>query len=402
MDSGGASGRDVEALRVPLRDAATPDVSTPRLAKALIDREAAAAGFSVVGSASLADLGREAGERFLAFLDLGRHGDMDWLEAKADRRRHPNAMWSDARSAIVLGLSYAPDDDPLRFLDQGSRGNISVYASRRDYHDVVKPRLKRVARALQTASGGDVKVFVDTAPLLEKPLAAFAGLGWQGKHTNLVSRDHGSWLYLGVILTTAEIAPDNAEIEHCGSCRRCLDACPTNAFPAPFQLDARRCISYLTIEHKGPIPREFRTAIGNRIYGCDDCLAACPWNKFATAARDQQLAIRPETVGPPLADLLLLDDTAFRQRFAGTPIRRTGLARFLRNTLIAAGNSGDPTLVPLVEPLLTHDEPLVRGAVVWAISQLVSADRMAALAASMRTRETDAAVREEWSEAISP
>ena len=402
MESGGASGRDVGAMLAPSRDAGSPDTSTPLIAKALIDREAAAAGFSVVGSASLTALGREAGERFRAFLELGRHGDMDWLEAKADRRRHPNDMWADARSAILLGLSYAPEDDPLRFLDERSRASISVYATRRDYHDVVKPRLKRVARALQAASGGDVKVFVDTAPLMEKPLAALAGLGWQGKHTNLVSRDHGSWLYLGVILTTADITPDSAEVDHCGSCRRCLDACPTNAFPAPYQLDARRCISYLTIEHKGPIPREFRTAIGNRIYGCDDCLAVCPWNKFAAAARDQQLAIRPEAVGPPLADLLRLDDTAFRQRFAGTPIKRAGLARFLRNALIAAGNSGDAMLVPVIEPLLAHDEPLVRGAAVWALSQLLPPHWLAALAATTRDRESNATVREEWNEALMP
>jgi epoxyqueuosine reductase len=395
MESGGASGGDVRA-----RPAAPHDATAFLLPASLIAREAATAGFTVVGSASIADVGHQVGERLRAFLDLGRHGDMDWLETKADRRRHPNAMWAEARSAIVLGLSYAPDDDPLRFLSQPERASISVYAQRRDYHDVVKPRLKRVARALQAASGGDVKVFVDTAPLMEKPLAALAGLGWQGKHTNLVSRDHGSWLYLGVILTTAEIAPDGAEAEHCGNCRRCLDVCPTNAFPAPYQLDARRCISYLTIEHKGPIPREFRSAIGNRIYGCDDCLAVCPWNKFATAARDQQLAIRPETVGPPLADLLRLDDTTFRQRFAGTPIRRAGLARFLRNTLIAAGNSGDAALVPLVETLLEHDEPLVRGAAVWALSQLIPMDRLTALATSARDRETDPTVRDEWNEAL--
>jgi epoxyqueuosine reductase len=400
MESGGASGGDVREKPVAPPAVAEPDATTPQIPSALITREAAAAGFTVVGSASLADLGDTAGSRLRCFLDLGRHGDMDWLEAKADRRQHPTAMWAEARSAIVLGLSYAPDDDPLRFLAQPALASISVYATRRDYHDVVKPRLKRVARALQAASGGDVKVFVDTAPLMEKPLAALAGIGWQGKHTNLVSRDHGSWLYLGVILTTAEIVPDRAEADHCGSCQRCLDVCPTNAFPAPYQLDARRCISYLTIEHKGPIPREFRPAIGNRIYGCDDCLAVCPWNKFAAAARDQQLAIRPETVGPPLADLLRLDDAMFRQRFAGTPIRRAGLARFLRNTLIAAGNSGDATLVPLVERLLAHDEPLVRGSAVWALSQLVSAERMAALAASARDEEADAAVRDEWAEAL--
>ncbi len=381
------------------RPAALPDAASV-IPASLITREAAAAGFSVVGSARLADFGDDAGRRFTAFLANGRHGDMDWLEAKADRRRHPNAMWPEARSAIVLGLSYAPEEDPLRFLYTPERATISVYASRRDYHDVVKPRLKRVARALQAASGGDVKVFVDTAPLMEKPLAALAGIGWQGKHTNLVSRTHGSWLYLGVILTTAEIAPDARETTHCGSCRRCLDACPTNAFPAPYQLDARRCISYLTIEHKGPIPREFRTAIGNRIYGCDDCLAACPWNKFAAAAHDLQLAIRPETQGPSLDELLTLDDATFRTRFAGTPIKRAGLARFLRNVLIAAGNSGDAALVPRVEALLAHESHLVRGAAVWALSQLVARDRIAQLAAALQSGETDPDVRDEWREAL--
>ncbi len=389
-------GSDSEVL---VRPAALPDAATRIIPAALIAREAAAAGFSVVGSARLADFDDEAGRRFAAFLADGRHGDMDWLEAKADRRRHPTAMWPEARSAIVLGLSYAPEEDPLRFLGRRDRATISVYASRRDYHDVVKPRLKRVARALQAASGGDVKVFVDTAPLMEKPLAALAGLGWQGKHTNLVSREHGSWLYLGVILTTADVAPDAAEATHCGSCRRCLDVCPTDAFPAPYQLDARRCISYLTIEHKGPIPRDLRSAIGNRIYGCDDCLAACPWNKFAAAARDQQLAIRPETQGPPLAELLTLDDAAFRARFAGTPIKRAGLARFLRNVLIAAGNSDDPKLLPGVEALLGHEQPLVRGAAVWALSQLAGRERMTALAAA-HDHETDPAVREEWQQAL--
>jgi epoxyqueuosine reductase len=393
-----ASAVNVQTKHAPTSDA-VPSADSPLLSRALIKREADAAGFSVVGSTRIADFDNRAGTRFLEFLAAGRHGDMDWLEAKADRRRHPNAMWQDARSAIVLGLSYAPEQDPLRFLDQHDRATISVYASRRDYHDIVKPRLKRVARALQAASGGDVKVFVDTAPLMEKPLAALAGIGWQGKHTNLVSREHGSWLYLGVILTTADIVADAAETTHCGSCRRCLDACPTAAFPAPYQLDARRCISYLTIEHKGPIPHEFRAAIGNRIYGCDDCLAACPWNKFAAAAHDLQLAIRPETQGARLADLLQLDDTAFRQRFAGTPIKRAGLARFLRNVLIATGNSGDPAFVPLVEPLLTHEQPLVRGAAVWALSRLVPRERIAALAHA-RTSEDNEDVQAEWNEAL--
>jgi epoxyqueuosine reductase len=368
-------------------------------ARSLIAREAAAAGFSAVRIARVGDLGGEPGRRFLAFIADGQHGDMDWLEAKAERRQHPNAMWPDARTAVVLGLSYAPDEDPLRFLDQRDRASISVYAARRDYHDVVKPRLKRVARALQTATGEDVKVFVDTAPLMEKPLASLAGLGWQGKHTNLVSREHGSWLYLGIILTRAEIAPDEAERDHCGRCRRCLDICPTAAFPAPYQLDARRCISYLTIEHKGPIPHEFREAIGNRIFGCDDCLAVCPWNKFAQASHDQQLAIRPETQGPSIADLLALDDAAFRQRFSGTPIRRAGHARFLRNVLIAAGNSADTSLVPRIEALLKHEASIVRGAAVWALSRLSSTAHVAALA-EIHAQESDETVREEWTMAL--
>jgi len=367
--------------------------------RATVAREAAAAGFSAVRIARIADLGMEPGQYFLKFIANGRHGDMDWLEAKAERRRHPTAMWAEARSAIVLGLSYAPDEDPLRFLKERDRASISVYAARRDYHDVVKPRLKRVARAVQIATGADVKVFVDTAPLMEKPLAALAGLGWQGKHTNLVSREHGSWLYLGIILSAADIEPDEAEGTRCGSCRRCLDACPTAAFPAPYQLDARRCISYLTIEHKGPIPLEFRKAIGNRIFGCDDCLAVCPWNKFAQAAHDQQMAIRPETQGPRIADLLALDDEAFRQRFAGTPIKRSGLARFLRNVLIAAGNSADTSLVSSIEPLLAHEAAIVRGAAVWALAQLASRDHVRALAEA-HARESDEDVREEWAAAL--
>ena len=370
-------------------------VATTLDTRALIAREAAAAGFSAVRIARVDDLGAEPGQRFLAFIADGQHGDMDWLETKADRRRHPNAMWPDARTAIVLGLSYAPDEDPLRFLAERNHASISVYAARRDYHDVVKPRLKRVARALQAATGEDVKVFVDTAPLMEKPLAALAGLGWQGKHTNLVSREHGSWLYLGIILTRAEIAPDEPERDHCGRCRRCLDICPTAAFTGPYRLDARRCISYLTIEHKGPIPHEFRTAVGNRIFGCDDCLAVCPWNKFAEAARDQQIAIRPETQGPRLADLLALDDDAFRKRFAGTPIRRAGLARFLRNVLIAAGNSEDATLVPRIEALLSHEASVVRGAAVWALSRLVPRSALEKLAKA-HAHEADEAVRDEW------
>jgi len=380
-------------------DGAIRPGDSPRDIRAVIAREAAAAGFSAVRIARVADLGSQPGQHFLKFIADGHHGDMDWLEAKAERRRHPNAMWPEARSAIVLGLSYAPDEDPLRFLDDGDRASISVYAARRDYHDVVKPRLKRVARAVQIATSADVKVFVDTAPLMEKPLAALSGLGWQGKHTNLVSREHGSWLYLGIILTRAEITPDEAEGDHCGRCRRCLDICPTAAFPAPYQLDARRCISYLTIEHKGPIPYEFRAAIGNRIFGCDDCLAVCPWNKFAQAAHDQQMAIRPETQGPQLAELLALDDEDFRKLFAGTPIRRAGHARFMRNVLIAAGNSADAGLVPLITALLAHEAPVVRGAAVWALSRLASREHVQQVA-DAHVHENDEDVREEWAVAL--
>ncbi len=284
----------------------------------------------------------------------------------------------------------------MAVLEERWRGAISVYAQGRDYHDIVKPRLKQVARALVDKTGAAVKVFVDTAPLMEKPLAQQAGLGWQGRHTNLVSRAHGSWLFLGAILTTAAITPDDPGDDHCGSCRRCLDICPTAAFPAPYQLDARRCISYLTIEHKGPIPSEFRPLMGNRIYGCDDCLAVCPWNKFAASARETRLKARPETDNPPLGELLMLDDAAFRQRFAGTPVKRTGRNRFLRNVLIAAGNSGDSSLRNRIAPHLDDASPLVRGAAVWALGRLVNRTELADMAQRARTTESDADVQLEW------
>ena len=365
--------------------------------RSLIERECRAAGFDVAGIARVADLAPDIAERLAAFVADGRHGDMDWFATTAERRRHPQAMWPEARTAILLGLSYAPATDPLAMLEQKNRGAISVYAQGRDYHDVIKPRLKRIAGALQRVSGADVKVFVDTAPLMEKPLAALAGIGWQGKHTNLVSREHGSWLFLGAMLTTADIAPDRPEHDHCGSCQRCLDICPTAAFPAPYQLDARRCISYLTIEHKGPIARELRPLMGNRIYGCDDCLAVCPWNKFAEAGREAQLAARAETDNPPLAELLALDDAAFRKRFAGTPIKRTGRDRFVRNAAIAAGNSGEPSLSARLVPLLEDGSPLVRGAAIWALARLVSHDDLKSHAAKHRSSESDPCVLEEWS-----
>jgi epoxyqueuosine reductase len=364
--------------------------------KHLVLAEARAAGFAVARVAAPSTIGAEAAERLAAFLRDGRHGEMGWMATTAARRGHPLALWPEARSVVMLGMSYAPEEDPLAMLAECSRGAISCYAQSRDYHDVVKAGLKRVAEALARASGAEVKVFVDTAPLMEKPLAQAAGLGWQGKHTNLVSREHGSWLFLGAILTTAEMEPDAPETDHCGSCRRCLDVCPTNAFPAPYQLDARRCISYLTIEHKGHIAPDFRKAMGNRVFGCDDCLAVCPWNKFAATARETRLAVREAARSPPLAELLALDDAAFRARFAGTPVKRTGRDRVVRNALIAAGNSGDLSLLPAVERLIGDASPLVRAMAVWALGRLADAEAWAAARNRSIVRETDAAVRAEW------
>ena len=336
----------------------------------------------------------DAKARLERFLADGAHGDMMWLEANAERRGDPRVLWPQARSIIMLGMNYGPDSDPLAILKERTRGAISVYArSHNDYHDVVKQRLKALARWLIAQAGGDVKVFVDTAAVMEKPLAASAGVGWQGKHTNLVSREVGSWLFLGAIFTTLELPADEAETDHCGTCRACLDICPTAAFPEPYRLDARRCISYLTIEHKGPIPHEFRALMGNRIYGCDDCLAVCPWNKFAQAGHEAKLAAREALRAPPLAELAALDDAQFRARFAKTAIKRTGRDRFIRNVMIAIGNSGDASLAPHAEQLLGDDSPLVRGAAVWALGRLDRA-RLAALANTRR--EADPGVREEW------
>jgi epoxyqueuosine reductase len=338
-----------------------------------------------------------AGERLAEFLREGRHGDMDWMAAHESRRTDPRALWQPVRSILMLGMSYAPGHDPLAALADRRRGAISVYAQGKDYHDVIKGRLKQLARLL-TDAGADARVFVDTAPLMEKPLAAAAGIGWQGRHTNLVSREHGSWLFLGAILTSAALPADPPEADHCGSCRRCLDICPTAAFPAPYQLDARRCIAYLTIEHKGHIAAEFRAAIGNRVFGCDDCLAVCPWNKFATTAREARLAARPEADNPPLADLLVLDDAAFRRRFAGTPVKRPGRDRFIRNCLIAAGNSRDRSLLPQVERLARDTSPLVRAMAAWALLRLADPARREALRTLYLARESDSDVRHEWLE----
>jgi len=328
------------------------------------------------------------------------------MAANATRRANPRELWPQVRSVIMLGMNYAPASDPLAMPRNPSAGNISVYARNRDYHDLIKGKLKQLASWLVAQARRDglidahVKVFVDTAPVMEKPLAAAAGIGWQGKHTNLVSREFGSWLFLGSIFTTLDLKSDAPEQDHCGSCRACLDICPTQAFPAPYQLDARRCISYLTIEHRGQIPREFRAAIGNRIYGCDDCLAVCPWNKFAATAREAKLQARDDLVAPSLAMLASLDDASFRAFFSGSPIKRVGHARFLRNVLVAIGNSGDRELAPVAQEKLTHDSPLVRCMAVWALARLLAEEALRDLAQAHLGNEPDASVRAEWQEEL--
>jgi epoxyqueuosine reductase len=341
----------------------------------------------------------EAKARLEQFLADGAHGDMIWMETSAGRRADPRTLWPEVRSVIMLGLNYGPEQDPLAILQRRDRGTVSVYAQGDDYHEIVKPRLKALAGWLVEQAGGDVKVFVDTAAVMEKPLAAAAGLGWQGKHTNLVSREFGSWLFLGAIFTTLDLPPDRPDTDHCGSCRSCLDVCPTAAFPAPYRLDARRCISYLTIEHKGPIPRELRPLMGNRIYGCDDCLAVCPWNKFAQAGREAKLAAREALRAPKLAELARLDDAAFRARFSKTAVKRTGRNRFVRNVLIAIGNSGERALASEAERLLSDASPLVRGAAVWALGRLAPG-RLAAIAPERSGCDRDASVQEEWAAAL--
>jgi epoxyqueuosine reductase len=372
---------------------------TPADLKAALSDEARTLGFDCVGIADPAAIG-EAGNHFLSFVEAGGHGDMDWLAARPERRADPRVLWPEVRSIIMLGVNYGPAENPLAILQQRSRGAISVYAQGDDYHDLIKKRLKALARWLVATSGGEVKVFVDTAAVMEKPLAQAAGVGWQGKHTNLVSRDYGSWLFLGAIFTTLDLPRDEADTDHCGSCRACLDICPTAAFPAPYKLDARRCISYLTIESKGPIPREFRKAVGNRIYGCDDCLAACPWNKFAQTGREIKLAAREELRAPALADLVRLDDAGFRALFAKSPLKRTGRDRFVRNVLIAIGNSEDASLADAAKRLLGDESALVRGAAVWALSQLMGRAEFELLAADESLREADDSVRAEWADAV--
>ncbi len=366
------------------------------LKQALLAR-AFAEGFDTV-AVTHPDATPGARDRLRAFLDAGRHGSMDWLGERVEERSDPRSLWADVASIVMLGVNYGPDDNPLDGLADRSGGVISVYARGDDYHDVIKKKLKGLGRWLGDVSGAPLKVFVDTAPVMEKPLAAAAGLGWQGKHTNLVSRSHGSWLFLGAIYTAADLPADAPMADHCGSCRACLDICPTGAFPAPYQLDARLCISYLTIEHKGPIDAALRPAIGNRIYGCDDCLAACPWNKFAQTASEQKLAARDALSRPRLADLARLDDQAFRALFAKNPVKRTGRDRFVRNVLIAIGNSGDGALAAVAQERLDDPSPLVRGMAVWALSRLAP-DRLRRLA-DRRATEPDVDVQREWSEAL--
>jgi epoxyqueuosine reductase len=366
-------------------------VDVAELKRAII-AEAKSLGFDVVRF-TRAELPDSVGDGLDTFLAAGHHGDMAWLGRDPERRRHPQGLWPDARSVIVLGTNYGPIDDPLNATKRKDRAAISVYAQGTDYHDVIKKRLKALGRWLHKASGAELKVFVDTAPVMEKPLAEVAGVGWQGKHTNLVSRTFGSWLFLGEIFTACVIEPDPLELDHCGSCHACLDACPTHAFPAPYSLDARRCISYLTIEHEGVIAPEFRAAIGNRIYGCDDCLAVCPWNKFAQATKTLAFQPRDELRGPRLADLAGLDDAAFRTLFSGSPIKRIGRDRFVRNVLIAIGNSGDPALIESAEARLDDSSPLVRGMAVWALRRL---DITRAIRQDRSNTEPDATVLAEW------
>ncbi len=361
-------------------------------AKTAIRKAALDLGFDAVGFAR-PDLAAAARRDLTEFLARGYHGDMGWLATRAPERASPRALWPEVKSVVVLGLNYAPDGDALAGLKDRNRGNVSVYARGRDYHDVMKSRLKRLARRIAATWPGELKVFVDTAPVMEKPLAMSGGIGWQGKHTNLVSRGYGSWLFLGEIFLSLDLAPDEPETDHCGACRACLDACPSRAFPAPYQIDARRCISYLTIEHKGHIPEELRPAIGKRIYGCDDCLAVCPWNKFAQTARETSFAASAEPAS--LAELVRLDEAGFRARFAGTPLKRTGRDRFVRNVLIAIGNSGDQGLAAFAAARLGDASPLVRAMAVWALARLVAAPAFAQQRERHFALETDAEVRAE-------
>lgn len=337
--------------------------------KALLER-AVKLGFTTPHIVDLENLGPEAGKGLDSAIKLKHHATMSWLAETALRRSHPKNLWPEAQSAILLGMNYGPETDPLETLAHAELATISVYARGRDYHDLIKGRLKELAGILARDTDADVKVFVDTAPLMEKPLAMAGGLGWQGKHTNLVNRDYGSWLFLGVILSAAKLEATPAELDHCGSCRACLDICPTDAFPKPYQLDARRCISYLTIEHKGPIDVSLRSKMGNRIYGCDDCLAVCPWNKFAKIGQETKLKARDDLNAPALSELAQLGETNFRQKFSGSPIKRIGWKRFLRNVLYAIGNSHDPSFIPIIQPYIKADDPTIQDAANWAMLQI--------------------------------
>lgn len=352
-------------------------------------------GFDAIGFADPEDVG-QAGRKLSEFIALGRHGEMKWMTKKLDRRKDPKKLWPAVRGVIVVAANYGPETDPLDDLSRRSIGTISVYARNRDYHKILKGRLKQLGNWMSSSLGGKIKVFVDTAPVMEKPLAEAAGLGWQGKHTNLVSQEYGSWLFLGVIFTTFEVSSEETIGDRCGSCQRCLDICPTHAFPAPYQLDARRCISYLTIEHKGQIAREFRAAMGNRIFGCDDCLAVCPWNKFARATREVKLSAREDLLAPDLSMLARLDDQAFRTLFAGSPIKRLGRNRFVRNVLVAIGNSANPALAKAAAARLEDSSPLVRGMAVWAWQQLAKPEEIAGRRKQHLCQESDSAVRAEW------
>jgi len=364
-----------------------------------IRARAKALGFDAFGI-TRADARPDLREKLDQALAAGWHGEMEWMAETPERRGSPAGLWDKARSLIMLGVNYGPDTDPMAMLAERSAGNISVYARNRDYHDVIKGRLKEIANLLEARSGARVKVFVDTAPVMEKPLAEAAGIGWQGKHTVVVSREFGSWLLLGAIFTTAELPADEPHPESCGTCTRCLDVCPTNAFPAPFQLDARRCLSYLNIELKGPIPLEFRIPMGNRIYGCDDCLAVCPWNKFASETHEMKLRARDDLKSPPLGDLVALDDDGFRRFFSASPVKRIGHARFLRNVLIAVGNSADPALLSVAEARLHDLDPLIRGAAVWASRRLATEDRGHALRLEFLPQERDTTVQAEWNAVV--
>lgn len=374
-------------------------ISDPAALKTALFDRAMAAGFADAGIADLTQI-VDLPSRLQHFLSEGRHGDMGWMENRAHWRQDPRTLWPDVRSVVMLTTNYGPEHDPLGLLGATDRGLVSAYAIRRDYHDVVKKRLKQLARWLVGETGCQLKVFVDTAPVMEKPLAAAAGLGWQGKHTNLVTRNTGSWTFLGAIFTDIDLPADETGADSCGRCQACIDICPTNAIIAPYQLDARRCIAYLTVEHQGQIPVEYRAEIGNRIFGCDDCLAICPWNKFAQRCDDEKLASRGELLAGDLADLLMLDETDFRSRFAQTPVKRLGHARFLRNVLVAAGNCGDRQLTTLVETRLTHSSALVRGMAVWALARIAEPAVLKALADQHMAAERDETVLREWRDVL--